>query len=318
MIDKKTTTVAVLMGGWSGEREVSLTSGEQTALAVESLGYKVNRVDVTRDLSKLIAQLTPKPDVIVNILHGQWGEDGRIQSVLDILDIPYTFSGHTASALAMDKHLSKQIFVASGIPTPVYKVVTFEEAFATQQMSVPYVIKPIAEGSSLGVYIVHDPKTLPHRPADWTYGDHVMVEEYIPGMEISVAVMGDRALGALELAPKEGFYDYQAKYTDGKTDHHMPARMPEADYIRALEIALKAHEALTCKGVSRTDIRYNTATGELYVLEVNTQPGFTPLSIVPEIAAYVGYSFPELVDWMIQDALKSGVSVIPMAKAASA
>jgi D-alanine-D-alanine ligase len=304
MKSKNNTTVAVLLGGWSGEREVSLTSGEQVALAAEALGYNVRRVDVTRDLSKLIAQLTPKPDVIINILHGQWGEDGRIQSVLDILDIPYTFSGHTASALAMDKHLSKQIFLSSGLPTPRYKIASFEDAFATPQMTVPYVIKPIAEGSSLGVYIVPDPKVLPTRPADWSYGDKVMVEEYIPGQEISVAVMGDKALGALELAPKEGFYDYEAKYTDGKTIHHMPARMPEEDYKKALDLALKAHQALTCRGVTRTDIRYNPETRELFVLEVNTQPGFTPLSIVPEIAAHVGYSFSDLVGWMIEDAMK--------------
>lgn len=318
MNNKSATTVAVLMGGWSGEREVSLTSGEQMALAVESLGYKTVRVDVTRDLNKLIQQLTPKPDVIVNILHGQWGEDGRIQAVLDILDIPYTFSGHTASALAMDKHLSKQIFVSAGIPTPVYKIVRFEEAFSRPQMDVPYVIKPISEGSSLGVYIVSDPKQVPQRPGDWTYGDQVMVEEYIPGMEISIAVMGDRALGALELAPKEGFYDYEAKYTDGKTDHFMPARMPEPDYKRTLELGLKAHKALTCRGVTRTDMRYNPATGDIYVLEVNTQPGFTPLSIVPEIAAHVGYPFTELVDWMIQDALKNGSAETQLQKVATA
>lgn len=301
----KNTTVAILMGGWSGEREVSLNSGEQIAEAAEALGYDVRRVDVTRDLVKLIDQLTPKPDVILNILHGQWGEDGRIQSVLDILDIPYTFSDHTASALAMNKLLSKQVFIASGIPTPHYKIVSFEDAFSRSQMDVPYVIKPIAEGSSLGVYIVQDPKVWPAKPAGWKYGDQVIVEEYIPGIEVSVAVMGDKALGVLELAPKQGFYSYEAKYTDGKTEHHMPARMNDVDYKRAMDIALKAHHALTCKGISRTDMRYDPENRTLSVLEVNTQPGFTPLSIVPEIAAHVGYSFSDLVDWLIQDALST-------------
>ncbi len=314
----KNIHVAVLLGGWSGEREVSLNSGEQIACATEELGYKVTRVDVTRDLKRLIAQLTPKPDVALNILHGQWGEDGRIQSVLDILDIPYTFSGHTASSLAMNKVLSKQIFITAGIPTPKYKIVSFDEAFASPQMNVPYVIKPIAEGSSLGVYIVIDPTVLPQRPTNWEYGDQVIVEEYIPGMELSVAVMGDKAIGALELAPKQGFYSYEAKYTDGKTDHHMPARMKETDYNKALDYALRAHQALTCKGVSRTDMRFNPKTGELYVLEVNTQPGFTPLSIVPEIAAHVGYSFKDLVDWMIQDALKDVKPSVKSVKAVSA
>lgn len=297
--------VAILMGGWSGEREVSLNSGEQIAQATEELGYQVSRIDVTRDLTKLIAQLTPKPDVVINILHGQWGEDGRIQSVLDILDIPYTFSGHTASALAMNKQLSKQIFIATGIPTPRYKIVSFDQAFSTPQMDVPYVIKPIAEGSSLGVYIVMDPKVLPTKPSDWDFGDMVLVEEYIPGKEISVAVMGDKAIGALELAPKQGFYSYEAKYTDGKTDHFMPARMNDLDYAKALDIGLRAHQALMCSGITRSDLRYNPETGDMHVLEVNTQPGFTPLSIVPEIAAHQGYSFKALVDWMIHDALKN-------------
>ena len=297
--------VAILMGGWSGEREVSLNSGEQIAQAAEELGHQVSRIDVTRDLTKLIAQLTPKPDVVINILHGQWGEDGRIQSVLDILDIPYTFSGHTASALAMNKQLSKQIFIATGIPTPRYKIVSFDQAFSTPQMDVPYVIKPIAEGSSLGVYIVMDPKVLPAKPTDWDFGDMVLVEEYIPGKEISVAVMGDKAIGALELAPKQGFYSYEAKYTDGKTDHFMPARMNDQDYAKALDIGLRAHQALMCSGITRSDLRYNPETGDMHVLEVNTQPGFTPLSIVPEIAAHQGYSFKGLVDWMIHDALKN-------------
>lgn len=299
----KQLNVAVLMGGWSGEREVSLNSGEQIAVAAETLGYHVKRVDVTRDLTKLIAQLTPKPDVIINILHGRWGEDGRIQAVLDILDIPYTFSGYLASGVAMNKMLSKRIFVATGIPTPVYKVLPFEEAFRAAQMDVPYVIKPIDEGSSLGVYIVKDLSVLPEKPLDWAYGDQVLVEEYIPGIEISVAVMGDKALGALELSPKQGFYSYEAKYVDGKTDHYMPARMPAQDYEKALQLGLQAHRALSCSGISRTDLRYNPENGSLYVLEVNTQPGFTPLSIVPEIAAYAGYEFKDLIRWMVENAL---------------
>jgi D-alanine-D-alanine ligase len=216
----------------------------------------------------------------------------------------------------MDKHLSKQIFIASGIPTPKYKICPVEEAFKAPQMAVPYVIKPISEGSSLGVYIVLDPANLPKMPADWAYGDKVIVEEYIPGMEISVAVMGDKALGALELAPKDGFYNYEAKYTDGKTDHYMPARMRQDDYDKALLLALQAHQALTCQGISRTDMRYNPESRELYVLEVNTQPGFTPLSIVPEIAAHQGYSFQDFVGWMIEEAMKGRVTPVPLAKTA--
>ena len=302
----KNIKVAVLLGGWSDEREVSLTSGEQIAHAARDIGYDVTVVDVTRDLGKLLTQLTPKPDVIINILHGQWGEDGRIQAVLDILDIPYTFSGHMASALAMNKLLSKKMFLASGIPTPVYKIVSFEDAFSKKQMDVPYVIKPISEGSSLGVYVVMDPSCLPEKPKDWAYGDEVLVEEYIPGMEISAAVMGERAIGVMELAPREGFYDYEAKYVDGKTDHYVPARMPEEDYNKAMEIAVLAHKTLTCQGISRTDLRYNPENKKLYVLEVNTQPGFTPLSIVPEIAAHAGYSFKDLIQWMVEDALARG------------
>lgn len=317
-MNRSNIDVAVLMGGWSGEREISLTSGHEVANAVEALGYRTRRIDVIRDLNHFMTQLTPKPDVAMNILHGHWGEDGRIQSVLDILDIPYTFSGHAASAVAMDKYLSKKIFLSSGIPTPAYKVVDYEEAFSGPQMNVPYVIKPICEGSSLGVFIVNDLTNLPQRPSTWDFGDQVMVEEYIPGIELSVAVMGDRALGVLELAPKAGFYDYEAKYVDGKTEHHMPARMPEQDYQRAMDYALEAHKALTCTGITRTDLRYNPTNGDLYVLEVNTQPGMTPLSIVPEIAGYVGYSFEQLVDWMIQDALKEAQVETPRAKALSA
>lgn len=294
--------VAVLMGGWSGEREVSLTSGAGVAAAARDNGYHVTEIDVTRDIPKLIKDLTPKPDVAINILHGQWGEDGHVQAILNILGIPYTFSGMLSSAVAMDKSLSKCLFEKAGIPTPAYKIVDFDKAFDGPQMDVPYVIKPIAEGSSLGVFIVDDLDNLPKKPDNWTYGDKVLVEEYIPGQEISSVVIGDKGIGVLELAPKAGFYDYDAKYVDGKTEHFMPARMPEDDYQRCCDLAVQAHKVLGCRGVSRTDLRYNPKTKDLYVLEVNTQPGFTPLSIVPEVAAYAGMSYKDLIKWMVENA----------------
>lgn len=303
MSSRQDKHIAVLYGGWSGERDVSLESGRQIAKAAHELGYKVSTIDVTRDLSQLIQGLTPRPDVVINILHGHWGEDGRIQSVLDILDIPYTFSGVLSSAIAMNKNFSKKVFRMAGIPTPEYKVVPFEDAFAKAQMDIPHVIKPIAEGSSLGVYIVTDPLHLPAKPENWTYGPMVMVEEYIPGIEISAAVLGNKAIGVLELEPVQGFYDYDAKYVDGKTNHYMPARMPEEDYQKTLDWALKAHTVLECKGISRVDLRYNPKTREMYVLEVNTQPGMTPLSIVPEIAMHYGMTFHNLIDWMVENAI---------------
>ena len=298
--------IAVLMGGWSAEREVSLVSGAAVARALKTAGHDVTTIDLTRDITGLVAKLTPKPDVVFNALHGRYGEDGCIQGVLDILDIPYTHSGVLASALAMDKPTARRIFTNSGLRVADGRVANREEVLAGHVMAPPYVVKPFNEGSSVGVRIVRD-EDPPFRANDWPYGDEVLVERYIPGREMTVAVMGDRALGALEIRPKSGFYSYEAKYTEGKADHLMPAPLPSKRYDEALAIGLTAHKALGCRGVSRTDLRFDNTKGsdddgEFYVLEVNTQPGMTPLSLVPEIAAHVGIDFNALVNWMVEDA----------------
>ena len=298
--------IAVLMGGWSAEREVSLVSGAAVARALKAAGHDVTTIDLTRDIAVLAAKLTPKPDVVFNALHGRYGEDGCIQGVLDILDIPYTHSGVLASALAMDKPTARRLFTHSGLRVADGRVANREEVLAGRVMSPPYVVKPFNEGSSVGVRIVRD-EDPPFRANDWPYGDEVLVERYIPGREMTVAVMGDRALGALEIRPKSGFYSYEAKYTEGKADHLMPAPLPPKRYDEALAIGLTAHKALGCRGVSRTDLRFDNTKGsdddgEFYVLEVNTQPGMTPLSLVPEIAAHVGIDFNALVNWMVEDA----------------
>ena len=298
--------IAVLMGGWSAEREVSLVSGAAVARALKAAGHDVTTIDLTRDITGLVAKLTPKPDVVFNALHGRYGEDGCIQGVLDILDIPYTHSGVLASALAMDKPTARRLFTNSGLRVADGRVANREEVLAGHVMAPPYVVKPFNEGSSVGVRIVRD-EDPPFRANDWPYGDEVLVERYIPGREMTVAVMGDRALGALEIRPKSGFYSYEAKYTEGKADHLMPAPLPSQRYDEALAIGLTAHKALGCRGVSRTDLRFDNTKGsdddgEFYVLEVNTQPGMTPLSLVPEIAAHVGIDFNALVNWMVEDA----------------
>ena len=298
--------IAVLMGGWSAEREVSLVSGAAVTRALKAAGHDVTTIDLTRDITGLVAKLTPKPDVVFNALHGRYGEDGCIQGVLDILDIPYTHSGVLASALAMDKPTARRIFTNSGLRVADGRVANREEVLAGHVMAPPYVVKPFNEGSSVGVRIVRD-EDPPVRANDWPYGDEVLVERYIPGREMTVAVMGDRALGALEIRPKSGFYSYEAKYTEGKADHLMPAPLPAKRYDEALAIGLTAHKALGCRGVSRTDLRFDNTKGsdddgEFYVLEVNTQPGMTPLSLVPEIAAHVGIDFNALVNWMVEDA----------------
>jgi len=299
--------IAVLMGGWSAEREVSLVSGAAVARALRAAGHDVLTIDVSRDVFALIAKLTPRPDVVFNALHGRFGEDGCIQGVLEILEIPYTHSGVLASAVAMDKPTARRLFAEAGLPCAEGKVITRTEAMAGGFMEPPYVIKPINEGSSVGVKIVPPGDTAPpFAESSWPYGEEVLVERYIPGREITVAVMGDRALGALEIRPKSGFYSYEAKYTEGKADHLMPAPLPAKSYDEALAIGLAAHKALGCRGVSRTDLRFDDTKGadhgRFYVLEVNTQPGMTPLSLVPEIAAHVGIGFAELVNWIVEDA----------------
>ncbi len=298
--------VAVLMGGISAEREVSLVSGRACAKALGEAGYDAFEIDVTHDVGALVAALTPAPDVVFNALHGRWGEDGCVQGLLELLHIPYTHSGVMASALAMDKPTAKSIVAAAGIVSPK-GIVVRREAFASGDvMERPYVIKPINEGSSVGVRIVREGDNKPAIDDEgWEFGEEVLVEEFIPGRELTVSVMGDRALAVTEIQPKKGFYDYTAKYTDGRADHLVPAPLEPDVTEAALGAALGAHQALGCRGVSRSDFRYNDtngAKGRLYWLEINTQPGMTPLSLVPEQAAHLGISFPDLCAWMVENA----------------
>jgi D-alanine-D-alanine ligase len=296
----------VLMGGWSAEREVSLVSGAACARALETLGYDVRSIDVTHDLQALLASLTPAPDVAFNALHGRWGEDGTIQALLDLLELPYTHSGLLASALAMNKPMAKRLFKLAGIPVVDGKVVPRERLLAGDVMPRPYVVKPIAEGSSVGVHIVkHGDNALPFERGQWPYGEEVLVERYVPGRELTVTVMGEKTLAVTELRPDEGFYDYTHKYTGGRTAHLIPAPIPAAIAAACKDYALSAHKALGCRGVSRADFRYDDTggePGEVFLLEINTQPGMTPLSLVPEQAAYLGLSFAELVSWMVENA----------------
>ncbi|MDX1483558.1 MAG: D-alanine--D-alanine ligase [Alphaproteobacteria bacterium] len=301
----KALHVAVLMGGPSAEREVSLVSGAACAEALRELGHRVTEVDVTRDIGAALSALEPRPDVVFNALHGRYGEDGCIQGLLEYLGIPYTHSGVLASALAMDKPVARRLFMDAGLNCAEGRTARRDEVIEGRVMEPPFVVKPLNEGSSVGVHIVTEGDSLPPLSADWPYGDVVLVERYIPGREIHVAVMGDRALGAIEIRPQGQFYDYQAKYTEGMAEHLMPAPLPEDDYTEAMEVGRRAHATLGCRGVSRTDLRYDdTGPGAalFYVLEVNTQPGMTPLSLVPEIAAHAGIAFNDLVAWMVEDA----------------
>ena len=296
--------VTVLMGGWSAEREVSLASGAACADALNDAGYDVTRVDVSRNLKTLIDALKPAPDVVFNALHGRFGEDGRIQSLLDILGLPYTHSGVLASALAMDKQSAKALFAARGIPCPEGKLLTIAEIGDSMPLNPPFVVKPNNEGSSVGVMVIRQSDNRVTFD-NWPYGDDVLVEQYIDGRELTVAVIGERALGVTELRPNVGFYDYEAKYTDGKTEHLCPAPIPDEITELAMEYAVLAHQALGCRGVSRSDFRYDdteSSPGRLYMLEVNTQPGMTPLSLVPEQAAHAGMSMSDLVAWMVENA----------------
>jgi D-alanine-D-alanine ligase len=298
--------VAVLMGGRSAEREVSLVSGAACAEGLRQKGYEVVLIDVGTDVDDLLRALDPKPDAVFNALHGRFGEDGRIQGLLDLLGVPYTHSGVLASALAMDKPLAKQVFAAVGLRSPEGRVLAVDSLLKGDPFPRPYVAKPAAEGSSVGVRIVRPGDNLPPLGSDyWPFGSEVLVERYIPGRELTVAVMGERALGVTELRPRTGFYDYEAKYTAGKTDHLIPAPLPLKVSEAAKSMALAAHEALGCRGVTRSDFRYDDrqpGLEGLYLLEVNTQPGMTPLSLVPEQAAYCGISFGDLVAWMVEHA----------------
>ena len=302
-----TKHVAVLMGGLSSERSVSLRSGEACAKALEGEGFRVTRVDVGRDVAEVLARLAP--EAALNALHGPGGEDGVIQGVLETLRIPYSHSGVLASALASHKDKAKIIMAAAGVPVPEGKVVSRFEAAKAHVLPPPYVLKPVSEGSSYGVFIVkegcsHPPQEL-LRP-DWTHGDMMLAEKFIAGREFTCAVMGDRALDVIEIKTvSSDWYDFSSKYAPGGSIHELPAKVKGNIYQNVQELALKAHMALGCRGVSRTDFRYDDrpeGTGELVVLEVNTQPGMTETSLAPEMAAYAGISFGELVRWMVEDA----------------
>ena len=296
--------VAVLMGGWSAEREISLRSGKACGDALEAQGYRITRVDVARDVAEVLARL--KPDAAFNVLHGRPGEDGTIQGILEILRIPYTHSGVLASALAMDKPAAKIVMAAAGVPVPEGVVVSRAAAAKAHVIKPPYVVKPPAEGSSVGVFIVradhaHPPQEL-SRP-DWPYGEQVLVERYVAGLELTCAVMGEEPLGVIEIEPTTRFYDYESKYAPGGSRHILPARISPNIYQRARNLALTAHRALGCRGVSRADFRFDSRSdGDLVCLEVNTQPGMTEMSLVPELAAHAGLSFGELVKWIVEDA----------------
>ncbi|MEO0327559.1 MAG: D-alanine--D-alanine ligase [Pseudomonadota bacterium] len=298
--------VAVLMGGWSSEREVSLASGKPCADGLRNAGYKVTEVDVDRKISSVLRKLNP--DVAFNALHGPYGEDGLIQGVLEYLHIPYTHSGVLASALSMDKLKAKKMAKSAGIPIAESVRVTREEAARKHPIKPPYVIKPVAEGSSFGVIIVredaaHPPQEL-HRD-DWPYGDYLMAERYVGGRELTCSIMGDVALGVTEIQTGgEKFYDFDAKYMPGGSKHVLPAKIKPNVYQSIMKLSLKAHDIMGCRGVTRSDFRLDDGpmgTGELVWLEINTQPGMTPTSLLPEQAAHAGHSWEELLSWMVED-----------------
>ena len=297
--------VTVLMGGTSAERDVSLDSGKACAKALAEIGFDVTSLDAKGDfIEKLIKN---KPDKVFNALHGRFGEDGSIQGLLEHLKIPYTHSGILSSAIAMDKLTSKKIFKDAKISSPEYQVIKNLKDFQSSKIGYPCVVKPNNEGSSVGVYIFNEPKKSDEDKVISLLKKYnfLILEKYIPGREIQVAVMGSKALGAIEIVPTRSFYDYEAKYSaNAKTKHIIPVKIDEVDYKKILDIALQAHNILGCRGVTRSDFRYNESdkVNKIYILEVNTQPGMTSLSLVPEIANYYGISFNELVKWIINDA----------------
>ncbi len=306
--DKKSLHVAVLMGGWSNEREVSLTSGNGVADALEKNGHKVSRVDMDRNLALVLDGL--KPDVVFNALHGVPGEDGSVQGMLDLMQMPYTHSGLVSSVIAIDKELTKQQLVPAGIPMPEGKLVNGAGIHKADPLPRPYVLKPVNEGSSVGVAIVTDEGNYGNPigkdvAGPWKEFDELLAEPFIKGRELTTAVVGGKALCVTELKPVQGFYDYDAKYTDGLTDHVCPAKIPAEIEKLCLDYALRAHEILGCKGTSRTDYRWDDEQGTdgLFVLETNTQPGMTPLSLVPEQAKHMGISYEQLVEMIVREAL---------------
>lgn len=300
--------VAVLMGGWSNERPVSLMSGNGVADALEKLGYKVSRVDMDRNVAQVLTAL--RPDVVFNALHGVPGEDGSVQGMLDLMGIKYTHSGMVTSVIAIDKELTKQRLVPAGIPMPKGTMVDSETLFAADPLPRPYVLKPVNEGSSVGVAIVTENSNYGNpisrdAKGPWQEFPTLLAEPFIKGRELTVAVLGGKALCVTELKPKGGFYDFDAKYTDGLTEHICPAEIPDDIAQYMLDIALDAHRLLGCKGASRTDFRWDDELGKngVFVLETNTQPGMTPLSLVPEQARQVGISYEQLVDMIVKEAL---------------
>jgi D-alanine-D-alanine ligase len=300
----KGVRVAVLMGGWSAERPVSLVSGKACANAARALGADVIEIDVDRDIAVTLKDTAP--DIALNAMHGPWGEDGRIQSVLEIANIPYTHSGVLASALAMDKEKAKAVFAAAGLDVPKGMLMDRKDAAAAHALEPPYVVKPNADGSSFGVFIVRAGANRPPEQLldeNWRSCDQVLVEEFIAGRELTVAVMGDRPLAVTEIRTGNEFYDYEAKYSDGGSIHVVnPSDLPTSVSERAMAQALKAHNLLGCRGVTRSDFRYDPASGRLVILEINTQPGMTATSLAPEQAASIGMDFNHLVKWMLEDA----------------
>lgn len=300
--------VAVLMGGWSNERPVSLMSGEGVAKALEERGHQVTRIDMDRDVASRLA--AAKPDVVFNALHGTPGEDGSVQGLMDLMGLTYTHSGMVSSVIAIDKELTKQALVPHGIPMPGGRIVPVAEIFQKDPLERPYVLKPVNEGSSVGVAIVmadgnYGNPISPDAKGPWQEFDQLLAEPYIRGRELTTAVLGDRALMVTELRPKSGFYDFDAKYTEGMTEHVCPADIPDEITQACLDLALRCHQLLGCKGCSRTDFRWDDERGVegLFVLETNTQPGMTPLSLVPEQARHLGIEYGELVEMIIAEAL---------------
>lgn len=300
--------VAVLMGGWSAEREVSLTSGRGIAEACRKLGHETVEVDMDRNVAGVLAGI--RPDVVFNALHGVPGEDGTVQGLLDIMQLPYTHSGLETSVIAIDKELTKTILVPAGIRMPAGKMVASEDLYSGDPLPRPYVLKPVNEGSSVGIAIVEEGSNYGDPigrdvPGPWQEFDRLLAEPFVGTRELTVAVLAGRPLAVTELRPKRGFYDYEAKYTDGLTVHECPAQLPPDVTEAAMDIALRAHERLGCRGVSRSDFRFDEGAGAqgLWLLEVNTQPGMTPLSLVPEQAKYLGISYEDLVQQLLDEAL---------------
>lgn len=305
---KQNLHVAVLMGGWSAEREVSLMSGNDVADALEKNGHQVTRVDMDRNVAMVLNSI--RPDVVFNALHGCPGEDGRVQGMLDLMQIPYTHSGLATSVIAIDKELTKQQLVPAGIPMPKGKMVKSEEIYQADPLPRPYVLKPVNEGSSVGVAIVTEQGNYGNPigrdvVGPWQEFDELLAEPFIKGRELTTAVVGGKPLCVTELQTKAGFYDYEAKYTKGLTDHICPAQIPADIEALCLDYALRAHEILGCKGTSRTDFRWDDELGAdgLFILETNTQPGMTPLSLVPEQAKQVGISYEQLVEMIVREAI---------------